>query len=128
MTMMSVPSTTSKPPPQAMPLTAAITGLFRLRGWFKPPNPPTPQSSSDFSPAAAAFKSQPGEKKRSPAPVMMAIFRLASSRKALNTSFKRRLAARSMAFAFGRSMVISRMSPTLTTLIPFDMCNTFWLS
>ena len=32
MTMMSVPSTTSKPPPQAMPLTAAMIGLLRLRG------------------------------------------------------------------------------------------------
>src|SRR2546429_290916 len=65
-TMMSVPSTISKPPPQAMPLTAAMRGLSRLRGWFKPPNPPAPQSSSDSSPAAAPFRSQPGLKKRAP--------------------------------------------------------------
>src|SRR5882757_3385187 len=121
MTMISVPRTTSNPPPQAMPLTAEIIGLLRLRGWFRPPNPPTPQSSSDFSPAAAALRSQPGEKKRSPAPVMIATLRDASSRNDVKISFSRRLAARSMAFALGRSMVTSKTSPALTALTPFDM-------
>src|SRR5882762_325861 len=121
MTMMSVPKTTSKPPPQAIPLTAEMMGLLRFRGWFRPPKPPTPQSSSDFSPAAAALRSQPGEKKRSPAPVMIAILSDASSRNEVKTSFSRRLAARSMAFALGRSMVTSNISPALTTLIPSIM-------
>src|SRR5882762_2260722 len=121
MTMMSVPSTISKPPPQAMPLTAAIRGLSRLRGWFRPPNPPTPQSSSDSSATAAPFRSQPGEKKRSPAPVMIATRSAGSSRKAVNTWFSRRLAARSMAFAFGRSMVTSKTVPRVAVLMPSDM-------
>src|SRR6266403_653113 len=121
MTMMSVPKTTSKPPPQAIPLTAEMMGLLRFRGWFKPPKPPTPQSSSDFSPAAAALRSQPGEKKRSPAPVMIAILSDASSRNEVKTPFSRRLAARSMAFALGRSMVTSRISPAFVTLTPSDM-------
>src|SRR5579863_4635305 len=117
-TMMSVPSTISKPPPQAMPLTAAMSGLSRLRGWFRPPKPPTPQSSSDASPAAAAFRSQPGEKKRSPAPVTIATRSAGSSRKALNTAFRRRLAARSMALALGRSMVTSSTAPLRAVLMP----------
>src|SRR5256885_4381492 len=119
--MMSDPSTISKPPPQAMPLTAAMRGLSRLRGWFRPPNPPAPQSSSDSSPPAAPFRSQPGEKKRSPAPVTMATRSAGSSRNCVNTSFRRRLAARSMAFAFGRSMVTSKTAPWVAVLTPSDM-------
>src|ERR1700694_2010928 len=121
MTMMSGPSTISKPPPQAMPLTAAIRGLSRLCGWFRPPNPPAPQSSSDSSPPAALFRSQPGEKKRSPAPVTMATRSAGSSRNIVNTWLRRRLAARSMAFALGRSMVTSRTGPRVAVLIPSDM-------
>src|ERR1700678_4638739 len=52
----------------------------------------------------------------------MAMRKAGSSRNAVTTSFKRRLAARSMAFALGRSIVISRMPPSLTVLIPSDMC------
>src|SRR6185437_9117334 len=117
-TMMSQPSTISKPPPQAMPFTAAIRGLSRLRGWFKPPKPPLPQSSSERSPAAAALRSQPGEKKRSPAPVTMQTRSAGSSRKAVKISFRRRLAARSMALAFGRSRVTSRTAPVVRVRIP----------
>src|SRR6202051_1347041 len=120
-TMMSVPSTISKPPPHAMPLTAAMTGLLSFLGELTPPKPPIPQSESDCSPAVAALRSQPGEKNRSPAPVTMAIRNSGSSRNPVTTSFKRRLAARSMAFAFGRSMVISRMAPFLTVRIPSDL-------
>src|SRR5437899_736655 len=117
-TMMSVPSTISKPPPQATPLTAAMRGLSRLRGWFKPPNPPAPQSSSDSSPAAAPFRSQPGLKKRSPEPVTIATRSAGSSRNVVNTAFSRRLAARSMAFAFGRSIVTSKTAPRVAVLMP----------
>ena len=35
-------SASSSPPPQQMPFTAAITGLFRFGSSCKPPNPPTP--------------------------------------------------------------------------------------
>src|SRR6185437_4229989 len=118
MTMMSQPSTSSKPPPQAMPLTAAMSGLSRLRGWLRPAKPPLPQSSSERSPAAAALRSQPGEKKRSPAPVMMQIRSAGSSRKAVKISFSRRLAARSMALALGRSRVTSRTAPVARVRIP----------
>src|SRR5882672_10655466 len=120
-TMMSVPSTISKPPPQAMPFTAAMIGLFRLRGWFRPPNPPTPQLASGASPAAAAFRSQPAEKNFSPAPVTIAIRRDASSRNSQKMSFSRRLAAASMALALGRSMVISSTPASRTSLICSDM-------
>src|ERR1700722_4092325 len=125
-TMMSVPSTISKPPPQAMPLTAEMIGLSRLRGWFRPPKPPAPQSASDSSPAAAPFRSQPAQKKRSPAPVTMATRSCGSSRNAPNTSFRRRLAGRSIALAFGRSMVTSRMGPSVTVLIPSDIALLLW--
>src|SRR3974377_1020641 len=43
-----------------------------------------------------------------------------SSRKAVNTSFSRRLAARSMAFALGRSMVTSRTTPLMAVRMPAD--------
>ena len=38
----SAESASSKPPPQQIPFTAAITGLFRPGNSCKPPNPPTP--------------------------------------------------------------------------------------
>src|ERR1700693_6267962 len=120
-TMMSVPSTISKPPPQAMPLTAAMMGLVRFLEYLTPAKPPTPQSESDSSAPVAALRSQPGEKNRSPAPVTMAMRNSGSSRNAVTTSFKRRLALRSMALAFGRSMVISRMAPFWTVRTPSDM-------
>jgi hypothetical protein len=40
--MMSADSANSSPPPQAMPFTAAITGLFRPRNSCSPPKPPLP--------------------------------------------------------------------------------------
>jgi hypothetical protein len=86
-----------------------------------------PQSASEFWPAAAAFRSQPGEKNRSPAPVMMAILRDGSSRNSVTTALRRRLAARSMALALGRSMVISRTSPALTVVTPSDMCAPLYM-
>src|SRR5258708_5595306 len=119
--MISAPSTSSKPPPQAMPFTAAMIGLFRLRGWFRAPNPPTPQLAAGASPAAAAFRSQPAEKNYSPAPVRIAMRRVASSRNSLKMSFSRRLTAASMAFALGRSRVISSTPASRTSLIGSDM-------
>src|SRR5947209_6095758 len=41
-----------------------------------------------------------------------------SSRNAVNTAFSRRLAARSMAFAFGRSIVTSKSAPRVAVLMP----------
>ncbi len=38
----SADKASSKPPPTAMPLTAAITGLLRSGSICRPPNPPTP--------------------------------------------------------------------------------------
>src|SRR3974377_1874065 len=58
-TMMSVPSTISKPPPQAMPLTAAISGFSGMGGELRAPKPPTPQSSSHSSPVAAGGGKDP---------------------------------------------------------------------
>src|SRR5450432_155836 len=52
---------------------------------------------------------------------MIAMRSSASSRNELNTSLRRRLVARSMALALGRSIVTSRMTPSLTILIPSDM-------
>jgi len=101
--------------------------LVEIARIVKPPKPPTPQSASDFWPAAAAFRSQPGEKNRSPAPVMMAILRDGSSRNSVTTALRRRLAARSMALALGRSMVISRTSPALTVVTPSDMCAPLYM-
>ena len=66
---MSADNANSKPPPQQIPLIAAITGLFKPRNSCSPPNPPLPYSPSTASPDAAAFKSQPGQKNFSPAPV-----------------------------------------------------------
>src|SRR4029077_9511360 len=40
---------------------------------------------------------------------------------AVNTSLRRRLAARSMAFALGRSIVTSRIVPSVAVLMPSDM-------
>src|SRR5439155_13645244 len=82
---------------------------------------PAPQSSSDCSPPAAPLRSHPGLKKRSPAPVTIATRRAGSSRNAANAWFRRRLAARSMAFAFGRSMVTSKTAPRVAVLMPSDM-------
>src|SRR6516164_3418198 len=44
-----------------------------------------------------------------------------SLEKLLNTSFSRRLAARSMAFALGRSRVTSRIGPSVRVLMPADI-------
>ena len=41
-TIRSADKASSKPPPTAIPLTAAITGLFKLGSCCSPPNPPTP--------------------------------------------------------------------------------------
>ena len=68
-TTKSAARTSSKPPPKASPLTAAMTGLPMSRNSVRPANPPGPWSASALSPAAAAFRSQPAQKNFSPAPV-----------------------------------------------------------
>ena len=73
----SAASANSKPPPIARPLTAAITGLSSVKNSVRPAKPPGPWSASIASPATAADKSQPAEKKR-PVPVMMATRRAGS--------------------------------------------------
>jgi hypothetical protein len=71
-TIRSQASTISKPPPTAIPFTAAITGLSRSNISVSPANPPGPKSvEGSSSPAAAALEVHPAEKKRSPAPVKM---------------------------------------------------------
>src|SRR5579871_346824 len=120
-TIRSQPSTSSKPPPQAMPFTAAMIGLSRLRGWLRPPKPPTPQSESVGSPAAAFLRSQPGQKNFSPAPVRIAIRRSLSALNSVQIWLSRRLIARSIALAFGRSIVTSRTAPSRWILTPSVM-------
>src|SRR2546429_391395 len=85
---------------------------------LRPTGVARPQCPSDSSPAAAPFRSQPGLKKRSPEPVTIATRSAGSSRNAVNTAFSRRLAARSMAFAFGRSIVTSKTVPRVAVLMP----------
>src|ERR1700679_3499354 len=59
---------------------------------------------------------------------MMAMRSDLSSRNLMNTSFKRRLVARSMALALGRSIVTSSMLPSVTVLTPSDMADLFILA
>ena len=71
-TMMSQPSTISKPPPSAWPLTRAITGTSSVSRSAMPPKPPGAFMRPIFEAAARReppFMSAPAEKARSPAPV-----------------------------------------------------------
>src|SRR3989338_258990 len=113
----SADSASSRPPPQQMPFTAAITGLFRLGSSCKPPKPPTPQSPSTASPSAAAFRSQPGQKNFSPAARRIQTRKESSSRKSRNTSPITRLVFRLIALALGASSVTSRIAPSRRVLI-----------
>ena len=87
--MMSQASTSSKPPPRAKPLTAAIIGLCKSKRAVMPPKPPR----TPFIPARTVllpcsawyFRSLPAEKARSPAPVRIATQASSSAAKSLNT-------------------------------------------
>ena len=59
-TIRSADSASSKPPPMAIPLTAAMTGLPTSKNSVSPANPPGLCSASTASPSAAALRSQPG--------------------------------------------------------------------
>ena len=107
----SAPSITSKPPPTAIPLTAAMTGFQRFCGVSRPPKPPSPQSPSMPSPSAAALRSQPALKNFSPAPVKMPTFSVGSSRNNCQASLSSTLVCRSIALALGRSRTTSRTPP-----------------
>ena len=76
-----------------------------------PANPPGPWSASTASPEAAALRSQPAQKKRSPAPVMTPVRRDASSRSRANAAYSSRLVATLTALAFGLSSVTTRVDP-----------------
>ena len=82
----SAASANSKPPPTAKPLTAAITGLSKSHNSVSPAKPPGPKSASTASPSNAAFKSQPPQKNRSPAPIITATLKSASSLKEMKAS------------------------------------------
>ena len=87
--MMSQASTSSKPPPRAKPLTAAIIGLCRSKRAVMPPKPPVRPSSRrapSLLPCSAwYFRSLPAENARSPAPVRIATQASSSAAKSLNT-------------------------------------------
>ena len=70
-TTMSQPSTISKPPPNAKPLTRARTGTSRLSRSAMPPNPPGRGAAQYSRPVLfpALFMSAPAQNARSPAPV-----------------------------------------------------------
>ena len=118
-TIMSAASANSNPPPTAMPLIAAMTGLSRSNSSVSPANPPSPHSSG--SPSAAAFMSHPAEKNFSPAPVMIATRRSGSSRNAPNVWDISIDVAESIALAFGRSIVTSRTWSRASVRMPVPM-------
>ena len=73
--MMSQASAISKPPPMAMPFTAAITGLSRSKRLARPPKPLagwTGRLPVLAWISAWYLRSLPAQKALSPAPVMMA--------------------------------------------------------
>src|SRR6266498_1957305 len=95
----------------AMPLTAAMTGFARPCSPVSPAKPPGPWSASTASPAAAALRSQPAQKNRSPAAVTIPTRRPGSLSRRANASYSAWLVATSIALAGGRSSVISRTPP-----------------
>ena len=68
---MSQPSTISKPPPSAKPLTRAITGTSSVSRSAMPPKPPGRAAAQYSRPLRLPvfFRSAPAQKARSPAPV-----------------------------------------------------------
>src|SRR5215469_12489984 len=64
------------------------------------------------SPAAAALRSHPALKNRSPAAVRMPTRSLGSLRSRLNAAYSALLVVTSIAFAFGRSRVTTRICPS----------------
>src|SRR5262245_15950371 len=114
-TTRSAASTSSKPPPAAIPLTAATTGLARPCSSVSPAKPPGPWSASASSPAAAALRSQPAQKNRSPAAVTIPTRMSGSLSRRANASYRARLVAASIALAGGRSGLSPRTSPAATT-------------
>ena len=111
-TTRSAARTSSNPPPRASPFTAAMTGLPRSKNSVSPANPPGPWSASMPSPSAAALRSHPALKNRSPAPVSTATRSAGSARNRSNAAYKARLAGTSIALAFGRSSVMTRTGPS----------------
>jgi hypothetical protein len=108
-TTRSAARTSSKPPPSASPLTAAMTGLPRSKNSVRPANPPGPWSASTPSPA---FRSQPALKNRSPAPVRTATRSPGSARRRSKARYRAWLVGTSIALAFGRSRVMTRTGPS----------------
>src|SRR5262245_59240710 len=98
-----------------MPLTAAITGLRRPCSSVRPAKPPGPWSASTGSPAAAALRSQPAQKNRSPAPVMTPTRRSGSPSSLANAPYSAWLVATSTAFARGLSRMIVSTPPDACT-------------
>src|SRR5262249_7247533 len=72
-------------------------------------------SASMASPAAAAFRSQPAQKKRSPAPVRIPARSCGSCRSRPKASYSALLVATSTALALGRSRVTIRTWPSAET-------------
>jgi hypothetical protein len=114
-TTRSAARTSSNPPPRASPFTAAMTGLPRSKNSVSPANPPGPWSASMPSPSAAALRSHPALKNRSPAPVSIATRSVGSARNRSNAAYKARLVGTSIALAFGRSSVMTRTGPSART-------------
>ena len=72
----------SKPPPIATPLTAAISGLFKLKREVKPAKPEL--FLSIFPPSAWYLRSLPAQKALSPSPVIIATQASSSLEKSSN--------------------------------------------
>ena len=88
-----------------------MTGLSKFHNSVRPAKPPRPKSASTASPSAAAFKSQPALKKRSPLPVTTATLKLGSLAKLTKASPMAWDVRASIALALGRFKVMSKTAP-----------------
>ena len=109
--MTSQASASSKPPPIATPLTAAMSGLVRSKRAVRPPKKVRGRVMS--FPAAWYLRSLPALNARSPAPVTMATQSSGSAAKSSKTRSSSKLAGGWIAFiTSGRLMVTTRRRPS----------------
>src|SRR6202022_626960 len=107
-------SATSKPPPIATPLTAAMIGLSQSKRVVRPEKPPFPHPR--LPPAACHFKSLPAQNALSPAPVTMATHCSGSAAKSSNTLFSSKCASICSAlYTSGRDSVTIVIGPLRVT-------------
>src|SRR5260370_23544104 len=108
----------SKPPPIATPLTAAMIGLSQSKREVSPANPPVSQPR--FPPAACHFRSLPAQNALSPAPVTIATHCSGSAQKSSNSLFNSKCASVCSAlYTSGRDSVTIVIGPLRVTLENF---------